>query len=91
MSSKVLRSPLGVFPSWTSRVRIEFEYERHGTLCLIGNLDVMTGEGKGETGPGDAETQECCLAAFPGCHLVGDGQSVPGPGPARTVSKLGSL
>jgi transposase len=24
--------------------RIEFEYERHGTLCLIGNFEVTTGE-----------------------------------------------
>ncbi len=24
--------------------RIEFEYQRHGTLCLIGNLEVTTGE-----------------------------------------------
>jgi transposase len=25
-------------------VRIEFEYKRHGTLCLIGNFEVTTGE-----------------------------------------------
>ena len=24
--------------------RIEFEYKRHGTLCLIGNFDVVTGQ-----------------------------------------------
>lgn len=32
-------------PAWPGLVaRIEFEYRRHGTLCLIANFDVVTGK-----------------------------------------------
>lgn len=40
--------------------RIEFEYKRHGTLTLLANLDVVTGQLLAPTLKDTRREQDCC-------------------------------
>jgi len=56
--------------------RIEFEYKRHGTLCLIATFHVVTGESISPT-LGPTRTESGFLEHCTG-SLQTDGQSAPG-------------